>query len=94
MRSCQEVCKRDQARPSQRAAIQLPVIGHYDLSERFIAPENHVAALLPAEGETDLGERSDAFAARDAGQLAHTATTNVSKRSSGAGRLSCSSAVT
>jgi len=78
----------------QRAAIQLSVIGDDDLGKRIIAPENHVAALLPPEGEADFGECADAFPARDAWEFAHTATTNVSKRSSGTGRLSCSSAAT
>jgi hypothetical protein len=66
------------------------VIRDDNLGERIIAPENHVTALLPAEGETHLGERPDALTPRDAREFAHTATTNVSKRSSGTGRLSVS----
>ena len=68
------------------------MIGDNDLSERVVAAENHVAAFLSAQREADLGQRTGAFPAGDARKFAHTATTKVSKRSSGTGRLSCSSA--
>ena len=74
--------------------IPLPVIRSHDLRERVVASEDHVAALLPSQRETDPCQSSCAFPPRDGGQTGHTATTNVSKRSAGTGRLSASSVAT
>jgi hypothetical protein len=53
-----------------------------------------VAALLPPQREAHLREGLGALSAGDPRQLRHTASISVSKRSSGTGRLSCSSAAT
>ena len=79
---------------SQRSPIELPVIRHNHLCERGVASEDHVAAFLPLQDEASPCQSSRAFSSRYAGQPAHTATTSVSKRSSGTGRPSSSRAAT
>lgn len=77
---------------AEGSAVELVMIGDNNLGEWIVAPENHVTARLAAEREADAGKGANTFPAGDARESAHTATTNVSKRSSGTGRLSCSRA--
>jgi hypothetical protein len=53
-----------------------------------------VARALPHDAKAAVRQRADAIAAGHARQFGHTATTIVSKRSSGIGRRSSSSAAT
>ena len=79
---------------AQRTAIELFVVGDYELSEGIIPPQDDVGAVLAFLVKADFGERLDAVVARKPGQLAHTATTNVPKCSSGTGRpSSCKAAM-
>ena len=79
---------------AQRTPIEFFVVGDYELSEGIIPPQDDVGAVLAFLLKADFGERLDAVVARKPGQLAHTATTNVPKCSSGTGRpSSCKAAM-
>jgi len=67
---------------------------HDHLSEGNVTAQHHVTSFLPTNEEPGTLERPDALPSGDRRKLAHTATTSVSKRSSGTGRWSSSSAAT
>lgn len=77
---------------AQGPAIELRVIRDDELREWLLPSKNDVAAGLAANEEPCPSERIHAVTTRDARELGHTATTRVSKRSAGTGRLSSSSA--
>jgi hypothetical protein len=65
-----------------------------NLAERMIAAQNDMAPFLPSKVEVGPFGGPDAFTPGYPRQPAHTATNNASKRSSGMGRPSSSSAAT
>lgn len=85
-----ETCVPDDS--PQGTSIQLLMVGHNYLGKGLISPKDDVASVLPFEVEAGLLKGFDLLAARNPGQLAHTASTSVSKRSSGIGRPSSSNA--
>ena len=85
-----EACLSDDA--AQRASVQFFVIRDNYLSEWFIPAQNDVASFLSLEIEANFAQRFGAIPARDSRQRAHTATSSVSKCSSGTGKPSSSSA--
>jgi hypothetical protein len=68
------------------------VVGDHNLGERVMTTKDDVAPLLPNLNESGLRERLDALPARDPRQLGHTSSRCASKRSSGTGNPSSSSA--
>lgn len=73
-----------QNRP-QRTAIQFAMIWDYNLGIRLVAAQNHVASPLASQPKARLLQGLYAVPARDTRKFAHTATSNVSKCSSGTG---------
>jgi hypothetical protein len=71
---------------SQCSAVQFFVIGNNDLGKGSVSAEYHVAPFLSLQDKPGLEKCSCAFPTRQPRQLAHTATSNASKRSSGTGR--------
>ncbi len=68
------------------------MIGHDYLPKWFITAQDKVASLLMFDVETYLHQGFDAFTAGDAREVAHTATSRASNRSTGTAMLSSSSA--
>lgn len=92
-----EVFDRDTCLPkdrSERAAIELPMIGNNDLRERIGTPKNDMTRLLTPHEKSGAREGIDAFTTRHARKLRQTAITIVSNGSGGTGIWSSSSAAT
>ena len=74
----------------QGTTIQFFVIRDYHLGVRLVAAKYHVAPFLTAQSKAHLSQGLRAIATRNPRKFAHTATSNVSNRSSGIGRWSSS----
>lgn len=79
---------------AQSAAIELGMVRDDELSEGIVPAQDDVAALLSFHHEPRAHEAPDALASGDPRQLAHTAMSTASKRSSGTGRSSWTRAAT
>ncbi len=73
---------------AQRAAVELFVVGNNQLGKRVVAAQDDVTAVLSLFVEPGSRECPHTLVAGEAWQLAHTATSIVSKCSSGTGSLS------
>jgi hypothetical protein len=71
---------------AQGSSIELLVIGDDELREWIITPKDDVTGALSFHDEPGTRECLDALPPRNTRQLRQTATTSVSKRSSGTGR--------
>jgi hypothetical protein len=68
---------------SQSSPIEFTMIGYNNLSEGMVPPKYDVTSVLALENEVFLEEYTYMIASGNAWQLAHTATSNASKRSVG-----------
>lgn len=73
---------------SQRAPVELTVIGNNHLHEWVCASQHDVAVDLTTDHEPGPLERSHTLSPREPRKGTHTATRMASNRSSGTGRLS------
>ena len=73
---------------TQGSPVQFLVIWDDDLPEGIATTEDHVASFLPPKEETSFLAGLGAVSSGKPRQLAHTATTSTSNRSSGTGNPS------
>ena len=73
---------------TQGSPVQFLVIWDDDLPEGIATTEDQVASFLPPKEETSFLEGLGAVSSGKPRQLAHTATTSTSNRSSGTGNPS------
>lgn len=68
--------------------VNLLVVGDYGLRKRVVTAHNNMTSVLPFDNESNFAKSLHHFLAGHLGQVAHTATNNVSKVSSGIGKPS------
>ena len=77
---------------AKSSAVKLPMVRDNNLGEGIVVAKDDVASFLPPESKTGTLQGFYALTPGDPRQLAHTAITRTSKRSTGTGNPSSSRA--